>query len=105
MRCGAGPLRRSHQCSRRDRPGRDDAAPRRPQTLGIGSKEMPAYFRPKTLDEALKVRTDRPVAILAGGTDIYPAKAARTGWGDMDHADVLDISAIEDLRGIGETAT
>jgi N-methylhydantoinase B len=45
------------------------------------------------------------VTILAGGTDIYPAKAARTGWGDMDHADVLDISAIEDLRGIGETAT
>ena len=31
--------------------------------------------------------------VLAGGTDVYPAKAARAGWGDMRHTDVLDISA------------
>jgi xanthine dehydrogenase small subunit len=63
---------------------------------------MPAYFRPKTLDEALEIRAERPVTILAGGTDIYPAKAARIGWGDMRHPDVLDISAIKGLRGISE---
>jgi N-methylhydantoinase B len=66
---------------------------------------MPAYFRPSTLSEALAIRADRPVVVLAGGTDIYPAKAARAGWGDMRHPDVLDISAVADLRGIGETAT
>src|SRR5687768_1465542 len=66
---------------------------------------MPAYFRPRTLDEALAIRAERPVAVLSGGTDIYPAKAARAGWGDMRHPDVLDISAIEGLRGIVDTAT
>ena len=63
---------------------------------------MPAYFRPGTLDEALQICAARPVTILAGGTDVYPAKAARVGWGDMRHPDVLDISAIKGLRGISE---
>jgi N-methylhydantoinase B len=63
---------------------------------------MPAYFRPKTFEEALEICAGRPVAVLAGGTDIYPAKAARAGWGDMRHPDVLDISAIHGLRGIAE---
>ena len=63
---------------------------------------MPAYFRPGTLDEALEICAERPVAILAGGTDIYPARAARVGWGDMRHSGVLDISSIKDLRGISE---
>ena len=65
---------------------------------------MTAYFRPRTLAAALDIRADGPVTILAGGTDVYPAKAARVGWGDMHHADVLDISAIEDLRGIDAMA-
>lgn len=63
---------------------------------------MPAYFRPGTLEEALQICAAQPVAILAGGTDVYPAKAARVGWGDMRHPDVLDISAIKGLRGISE---
>jgi N-methylhydantoinase B len=42
--------------------------------------------------------------VLAGGTDVYPAKAARAGWGDMRHADILDISAVPGLRGITEEA-
>jgi xanthine dehydrogenase small subunit len=64
---------------------------------------MPAYFRPRTLQEALQVRADRETVVLAGGTDIYPAKTARAAWGDMRHPDVLDISAVDELRGIGET--
>lgn len=63
---------------------------------------MPAYFRPKTLDEALSIAAQEDVMVLAGGTDVYPAKAARVGWGDMRHPDVLDVSAIKDLRGIAE---
>lgn len=63
---------------------------------------MPAYFRPGTLEEARQICAAHPVTILAGGTDVYPAKAARAGWGDMGHPDVLDISAIKGLRGISE---
>jgi N-methylhydantoinase B len=63
---------------------------------------MIAYHRPPTLEEALAIRAAGPVTVLAGGTDVYPAKAARAGWGDMRHADILDISAVPDLRGIAE---
>ena len=63
---------------------------------------MLAYHRPSTLDEALAIRAGADVMVLAGGTDVYPAKAARAGWGDMRHKDVLDISAIADLRGISD---
>ena len=63
---------------------------------------MVAYHRPVTLEEALAIRAAGPVIVLAGGTDVYPAKAARAGWGDMRHADILDISAVPGLRGIAE---
>ncbi len=63
---------------------------------------MPAYFRPTTLEEALALRAAQPVVVLAGGTDVYPTRTARAGWGDMRHPDVLDISAINGLRGITE---
>ena len=65
---------------------------------------MVAYHRPSTLEEALAIRAAGPVTVLAGGTDVYPAKAARAGWGDMRHADILDISAVPGLRGIAEEA-
>jgi xanthine dehydrogenase small subunit len=65
---------------------------------------MVAYRRPVTLADALAIRARTDVMVLAGGTDVYPTKAARAGWGDMRHADILDISAIADLRGIVEDA-
>jgi N-methylhydantoinase B len=65
---------------------------------------MAAYFRPTTLDEALEIRASRPVTVLAGGTDVYPAQANRVGWGDMRRDDILDISAIKKLKGIEQTA-
>ena len=56
---------------------------------------MTAYHRPATLDEALAIRAGaRGRRCIAGGTDVYPAKAARAGWGDMAHKDVLDITAV-----------
>ena len=61
-----------------------------------------AYHRPATLDEALAIRAAHEVEVLAGGTDVYPAKAARAGWGDRRSKDILDISALSDLRGIRE---
>ncbi|MCA0304943.1 MAG: FAD binding domain-containing protein [Proteobacteria bacterium] len=61
---------------------------------------MGAYFRPSRLDEALTVlaRASAPPLVLAGGTDLYPARVGRP----IDE-DVLDLTAIATLRGIVET--
>lgn len=61
------------------------------------------YDRPELLDEALAIRAGRDVAVIAGGTDIYPAAVGRRAWGDPTHKDVLDISRIADLKGISIT--
>jgi N-methylhydantoinase B len=63
---------------------------------------MAAYFRPTSLAEALAIRAQRPVTVLAGGTDLYPALANRIGWGDMRRDDILDIGGIAELKGIAE---
>ena len=60
---------------------------------------MANYLRPHGLEEALGA-LQRPFTVLAGGTDLYPARVGRT----IDE-DVLDISAIADLRGISATST
>src|SRR5215510_9167364 len=61
---------------------------------------MAAYFRPSSLAEALAIRARQPVTVLAGGTDVYPARATRVGWGDMRRDDILDIGSIAELKGI-----
>ena len=38
--------------------------------------------------------------MLAGGTDIYPARTARAAWGARDTRGIVDISGIAALRGI-----
>jgi CO/xanthine dehydrogenase FAD-binding subunit len=55
------------------------------------------YLRPASLDEALDSLRRAPLAVLAGGTDHYPARA-----GCPLDDDVLDVSALEQLRGIEE---
>lgn len=62
------------------------------------------YHRPASLEKALVIRAREDVVVLAGATDVYPAKASRAGWGDMHHKAVLDISRIPNLRGIAEEA-
>ncbi len=64
-----------------------------------------AYHRPTSLQDALAIRAGEAVTVLAGGTDVYPARAARVGWGDMRQPGILDISAIAGLRGISEDAS
>lgn len=61
---------------------------------------MVAYHQPTSLDEALRLMAEKTLQVLAGGTDIYPAKATRAGWGQVGHSDILDISCIPSLRGI-----
>jgi CO/xanthine dehydrogenase FAD-binding subunit len=49
-------------------------------------------------DDALRARAAGPCAVLAGGTDFYPARVGRA----VDE-DVLDLTAVKALRGIAET--
>jgi CO/xanthine dehydrogenase FAD-binding subunit len=58
---------------------------------------MADYLRPHRLEEALGA-LQRSWIVLAGGTDFYPARVGRA----IDE-NVLDISAIADLRGIAVT--
>ena len=56
------------------------------------------YLRPSTLSEACEVLAQRPVQILSGGTDVFPALVDRPA-----PKTVLDISGVEELRGIVQT--
>ena len=64
---------------------------------------MTAYLRPRSLEEAIAIRAARDVAVIAGGTDIYPAHTGRRAWGEPTHKDMLDITAIPGLRAIEAT--
>jgi CO/xanthine dehydrogenase FAD-binding subunit len=56
---------------------------------------QPLYLRPTRLDEALAALAARPMSVLAGGTDFYPARVGRPVG-----EDILDITAVTALRGI-----
>lgn len=58
---------------------------------------MGSYLRPSVLDDALRARAAGACTVLAGGTDFYPARVGRT----IDE-DVLDITALAELRGVRE---
>jgi CO/xanthine dehydrogenase FAD-binding subunit len=58
---------------------------------------MGTYLRPVSLETALAALADRRFAVLAGGTDFYPARVGRPV-----SEDVLDITAVAGLRGIRE---
>ena len=63
------------------------------------AREMASYLRPSELDAALAALNEAPRAIVAGGTDYYPARVGKP----LDD-DVLDITGIAALRGIAERA-
>jgi len=56
---------------------------------------MALYLRPERLEDALDALSSRGLTVLAGGTDFYPARVGRP----LDE-DVLDITALAELRGI-----
>jgi CO/xanthine dehydrogenase FAD-binding subunit len=58
---------------------------------------MGRYLRPHALDDALGAIAADRWAVLAGGTDFYPARVGR-----LVEENVLDISAVAALRGIRE---
>ena len=59
---------------------------------------MSDYFRPRELAEAVRIASEAPVTLAAGCTDIYPATE-----GPALRGTVLDLTAIEALRGIAES--
>jgi CO/xanthine dehydrogenase FAD-binding subunit len=58
---------------------------------------MACYLRPERLEDALDALGSRALAVLAGGTDFYPARVGRPL-----EDDVLDITAISGLRSIAD---
>jgi len=56
---------------------------------------MPSYARPTRIDEALAMLARGGRTLLAGGTDFYPS---RVGMTPPD--DVVDVTAVRELRGI-----
>jgi CO/xanthine dehydrogenase FAD-binding subunit len=56
---------------------------------------MGSYNRPTELADALAALSAGSVEVLAGGTDFYPARVGRS-----IKDDILDITALDDLRGI-----
>ena len=63
---------------------------------------MGCYLRPQGLEDAVAALADGRYTVLAGGTDFYPARVGRApGLGADDK--ILDITALDALRGIEET--
>ena len=58
---------------------------------------MASYLRPSELDAALAALSEAPRAIVAGGTDFYPARVGKP----LDD-DVLDVTGIAGLQGISD---
>ena len=56
---------------------------------------MGSYLRPSSLDAALAALRAGPRTLLAGGTDVYPARVGRP----IDD-DILDVSGLPGLRAI-----
>ncbi len=66
---------------------------------------MDAYLRPRTLDDALALLAATPgCQLLAGGTDVFPARAGAEVWLNADRRPLLDLSGIAALQGISETS-
>lgn len=63
---------------------------------------MTAYRRPTRLEEALALLAEAPTPplLLAGGTDIYPARAMAEAWMRPIDRPLLDLSALPELAGI-----
>ncbi|GAB4360978.1 MAG: xanthine dehydrogenase family protein subunit M [Kiloniellaceae bacterium] len=63
---------------------------------------MGCYLRPQGLEDAVAALADGGTTVLAGGTDFFPARAAR-GPGLKPDDRILDITALDALRGIAES--
>jgi CO/xanthine dehydrogenase FAD-binding subunit len=59
------------------------------------------YWRPATLEAALRVLAEEEAPqLLAGGTDVYPARTQAAAWGAAPETALLDLTGIAALRGV-----
>ena len=71
----------------------------------VGCDLRPRYLRPQGLEDAVAALADGRYTVLAGGTDVYPARVGRAQGHAPDNGgddDILDITAVAGLRGITE---
>lgn len=64
-----------------------------------------AYFRPDKLEDSLHLLAGQPLRVVAGATDVYPARVAQRAWAQPVDESWLDISAIKALKGITQTGS
>lgn len=57
------------------------------------------YVRPARLKDAFEALASRPLTVLAGGTDHFPARVGRS-----PREDILDLTGLAELRGIRRSA-
>jgi len=65
---------------------------------------MAAYFKPTSLTAAVEALSDGSWTLLAGGTDVFPAKAGEAAWGRQRDDAVIDLSGLSELAGISRDA-
>ena len=63
---------------------------------------MAAYYRPATLEDALAIRAGEDVTVLAGGTDVYPARRPASAGATCATPTFSTSAAVPGLRGIAE---
>lgn len=68
-------------------------------------KSSTAYFRPDKLEDSLQLLAAQPLRVVAGATDVYPARVTQRAWAQPVNENWLDISAINKLKGITRTAS
>lgn len=67
---------------------------------------MGRWLRPRSMEEALALLAAEPALTpFAGGTDLYPARAARFAWGQDFPDAMLDLGALPGLAAIEEMPT
>src|SRR3546814_3850024 len=63
-------------------------------------RQVGRYLRPQALEDAVAALADGGYTVLAGGTDVYPARVGRA----FDD-DILDITALAGQRAIDRKST
>ena len=62
------------------------------------------FSRPRTVADALALLATPNAVVLSGGTDFYPQRLNRSHAG-VSPEHIVDLTAIDELRGVSETAT
>jgi len=71
-----------------------------PPAVASAPSAAPAYYRPRSLEEALEILAQRPgeARPVAGGTDVL----VRAKDGQQNRASLFDVTAVAELKGIEE---